>query len=512
MSQRRILANVVATYAQNGLSFVVGMFSLRWSYLALGEEAYGLFVVVGSILAFAGLFNGLMTNSNARFFAVAIGEGRRFGEAHGQKELTAWFGTSFSAHLVMALLLCTILIPIGEHLIRHRLTIGTDLIPDALIVFRISLGVLFFTLLQTPFHALYTAKQFIFVRNFIGMLQTLFTAAEGWWLLHWNGNRIIGHSVASAGIMLLLYTILVGLAIKTFPECRAPFRTWFDRRRLIALFSYSSFSIFGSLGGLFAGPCVNIVVNTFFGKTGNAVIGVGQRISGKLETFSEAITAAIFPEVTSLVGASEIRKAENTAVVASFLSCFPTFALAIPLLFWMDTFVRMLLNDPPHGAASVICILIVVSLILRITSGYQMMIHASGRIKAYMVTLGTINMSCPLVLLILLCFGIDLVPALAVAWIAPRTALSAGRLLFARRILGTSLLPFVRCVFLPAMLCVCFSVALCAAIRITLGHGLAGCAVALLINVLLLTIGVFLFHPIKEVRDFPRHLLATIRP
>lgn len=510
-SKKRILLNVAATYSQSLFTLAVGVFSLRWIYGALGKESYGLFSVVGSIIGFASIFNSVMANSNSRFFAVAIGEGRRMGEEHGRKELSAWFNTSFSVHLVLAVIMCSILLPSGDWMIQHRLKILPEHLAVSRIIFRISIVNLFMSIVNAPYHAIYTAKQFIFVRNMTAMFKSVLVAVEGWWLIHFSGNRILGHSLAHSLIVIVMQVLLMGLALRAFPETRLRPRLWFDRKRLREMFSYASFTMFGSLGGFFAGPCISLIVNLFFGTGANAVIGVGRRFTRSIEHLAEAITSAIFPEVTSRIGASEKTRAENMAVLSSFLSCLPTCMIGVPLLFWMKDLMTLLLKTPPEGSATVVGILIVASVVLRMTSGYQMLVYASGRIKWYQMTLGTINMGCALVLWLLLKCNVGLLPAIGVAWILPRTTLSVGRIFFARHIMRIDPFRFVRLVLLPLSLCFAGSIVFCALFRAATGTAVWWTMLCAGTNALLVAVLAFCLHPAPEVRTLPGKLIAHLR-
>ena len=510
-SRKRILLNVAATYSQSLFTLAVGVFSLRWVYNALGKDAFGLFNVVGSVIGFSAVFNSVMANSNSRFFAIAIGEGRRLGPEHGRRELSAWFNTSFSVHLVLATILCAILWPVGDWMILHRLKILPEHLDVSRKIFSISLTMLFIGIVNAPYHAIYTAKQYIFVRNMTAMLKSVLVAAEGWWLLHFSGNRILGHSIASALIGIAIQILLMGLALRAFPETRLRPRLWFDRKRLRKLFSYASYTMFGSLGGFFAGPCISFVVNLFLGTGANAVIGVGRRFARSMEHLAEAITSAIFPEVSSRVGAADKARAENMAVLSSFLSCLPTCMIGVPLLFWMREILVLLLKHPPQGSATVVCILIAASLILRMTSCYQMLVYASGRIKWYQMTLGTINMTCALVLWILLKCGVGLLPALGIALILPRAVLSVSRIFFARHIVKIDPTRFVRLVFVPLALCFAVSIAFCALFRQVAGGAVWWTVLCTGVNAALILTLAFRFHPAHEIRDMPGRILAKIR-
>jgi O-antigen/teichoic acid export membrane protein len=493
MSLKRIAVNVTATYVQNAVSIVVGLFAARWVYLALGEERFGLFSLVGSLIAFVGIFNSLMTNSNARFFAIAIGEGRRSGAEAGKTELRKWFNTAFSVHVAMAVTLCLLMYPVGLYFIRNKLSIPDGLFASSVWVFRISIVATFFAILNIPFHSLYTAKQLIFVRNAFGILQTLLCAAEGWWLLHYSGDRLVAHSAVTSLILIGLYVGMAALAFRSFPECRLRFSDWYDRGRLKALFSYSSFTLFGSLGGLLSGPGVNIVLNMFFGPSINAVLGIGRQVSSKTNMLSEAVVTAVSPEVTSRVGADDMKRAQSLGLDICYLSAVISILVFVPILMWLPELLVLWLKTPPVGAAAVSMIMILESIILKVTIGYQMMIHASGKIKAYQMVLGTLNMSCIGILWVLLKLGYAPILALAIAWLLPRSLLSMGRLLFARKILGMPIRLFLKSVLSPTFLLAVISVSVCFSVRIlSEGRGVLGLLPALGLNFVVVLAGVML--------------------
>lgn len=447
MSIKRIAINVLATYAQTGVSLIVGLFATRWVYRALGENQFGLFSLVGSLIAFVGVFNALMTNSNSRFFAIAIGKGRCVGDEDGRQELQKWFNTSISVHLAMAITLCLLMYPVGLFFIRNKLSIPDGLLTSSVWVFRISIVTTFFAILNIPFHSLYTAKQLIFVRNLFGILQTLLCAAEGWWLLHYTGNRLIAHSAVTSLILIGLYGGMALLAFRSFPECRLRVSDWYDRGRLKALFSYSSFTLVGSVGRLLSGPGINIVLNVFFGPSINAVLGIGRQVSTKIGMLSEAIVSAVSPEVTTRVGANDMKRAESLGVDVCYLSSVISILVLAPMVFWMPALLNLWLGTPPVGAAYVAILMILESAIIKATFGYAMMIQASGKIKAYQLFVGTTNMSSVAVLWILLKLGCPYLPALAAAWLGPRFLISFGVLVFAKRLLGIRIRIFVTQVF-----------------------------------------------------------------
>lgn len=70
---RRIFLNIVATYGRSLFALVCGLFSARWVLEALGQEDFGLYGVVGGLVAFIGIVNSLLGCAVGRFYAVSVG-------------------------------------------------------------------------------------------------------------------------------------------------------------------------------------------------------------------------------------------------------------------------------------------------------------------------------------------------------------------------------------------------------------------------------------------------------
>lgn len=463
MSTARIALNVGATYTQTAVSVVVGLLSSRWVYLALGKVDFGLFALVGAIIGFITFLNSTMVSSNARFFAVAIGESKR-GSSQEKDLLCKWFNTALSVHSILPVALVIAGYPVGVYFIRHVLSIPAESIESCIWVFRFSLLAILTTMVTVPFNALYTAKQFIFVRNLFGILQTLAWAAEGWWLLHYDGNRLIAHAAVLMVLITVLNAAIAGLAMHAFPECKIKRAYWFDRARLKELFSFSAFSMLGSLGSLFSNSGVSMVVNVFFGPTMNAAMGVGVQISAKVSMLAAAINSAVSPEVAMRVGKHDMDRAGRLGVRVCFYSVALPLVVLMPIILYIEEILILWLKSPPEYAAEITVILLVASMILNQTCGFRMLIDAMGRVKAYQLSTSTLNLSCLVIVWLMLEFGFGIVWALTVGWLIPKTLIAVVSVLLAKRLAGIPLHRAVSQVVAPLALIGGISWLICAVI------------------------------------------------
>ncbi len=506
MTAKRVATNVVTTYTQTFIGIVVGLFCSRWVYMALGEEQFGVFAVVGALIGFVGVLNSIMVSSIARFFAVAIGEERKQTPDREENTVNKWFNVALSIQCIMPTGLMILGYPIGIYFIRNVLTIPVEYLESSIWVFRLSILTTFFGMINVPFHAIYTAKQLIFIRNFFGILQTFVWAAEGWWLLHYSGNRLVGHAVALMLMTSLLYTSMAGLALRSFPECKINFKYWFDRDKVRELFSYASFALFGSLGNLFSNSGVAMVVNVFFGPTVNAAIGIGNQVSQKVSILSQALITAVQPEVATRIGAEEKERATRLGINISFYSAYIYLLVLFPVVFYAGDILTLWLKKPPALASAFVVIMLLESMILQITSGYMMLVHATGKIRGYQTTLGTLRMSSVLIVWVLLKYDVSVVPALAIGWMAPKIIITFGRLLFAKMLLDLPVYLAFTQIFWPTIILTLVSIAVSSLLSTTISSRFTGFLLTSVTNGVVVTI-VFLMLVTREER---RRLLSFV--
>lgn len=74
INNRRIAKNTLLLYVRMLLTMGVSLYTSRVVLDALGVEDYGIYNVVGGVVAMFSFFNGSMTAATQRFLSYAIGK------------------------------------------------------------------------------------------------------------------------------------------------------------------------------------------------------------------------------------------------------------------------------------------------------------------------------------------------------------------------------------------------------------------------------------------------------
>src|SRR5574344_1994371 len=98
LNNKRIARNTIILYVKLVINTFVGIFSTRYVLQALGAEAYGLYAVVGGIVAIMNFLNTTMISTSYRFLAVEYGK-------VGFGNINAIFNTLRLVHIGLAVFL-----------------------------------------------------------------------------------------------------------------------------------------------------------------------------------------------------------------------------------------------------------------------------------------------------------------------------------------------------------------------------------------------------------------------
>lgn len=456
---KRIFLNAAATYAQSLIRLFIGLFSMRWVLQALGQEDFGLYCVVGSLITFIVFINEILGGSNARYYAYSIGEGKNRTPEAAREDLMRWFNTALSVHLIVPSILLLVGYPIAEYAIHHWINIPTARIDACAWVFRIAAVSAFVNMSSIPFLSMYTAKQYIAVRSGFGIAASVLNFLFALSMHYVPVDKLIYYALYMMVINAGLPVAQILLAIKCFPECRLHLAYWGDLRRLRSLLSYAGWVAFGGGGGFMVGSQGSVfVTNHYFGAAINSSYGIAGQLSAHTQTLSNALMSALSPAVTTQEGSGDRAGTIRLAFRTGKFGVFLILLFAIPMALEMKNLLMLWLGKIPDFVVPVCILTLVVAIIEKSTLGHQMAIHATGKVAWWQFTGGIINALVFPAAWFFAFVGIGPVSA-AIAWICCPMCTFVLNLHFARRLVEMPIRRYVIKVLLPLIFTAAMAIA-----------------------------------------------------
>lgn len=387
---RRIVLNIIATYGRSVFAMALGLFSSRWVLASLGKEDYGLFGVVGSVMAFINLLGGVMGGAVGRYFAYSIGEAKKLPAAEGRENITAWFNAALTVYWTLPVVMIAIGYPVGMYALHHWLVIPPLRMEASEWIFRLSILSSFIGMATVPYISMYRAYQLIAELSIWGIVQTVMCFAVAYSLLHIDGDKLLYYATATMIVGNGILLIQAYRARRDFGVCHFRAKYFCAWSRIKKLVSFSFWEFFGCFSDSCRQHGSAFIINRYFGVTMNAAYSVSSTVTLHTTSLSNAMIGALSPAVTTAVGAGDKVRAASLAFRTCKFSVLLILIFAAPLIVEMDTVLNLWLVEPPEHAATFCRCVLFALLCHKLGWGHHIAIYAYGRIGAYQITMGII--------------------------------------------------------------------------------------------------------------------------
>ncbi len=447
---KRIVVNVLATYARSVFALVCGIIAGRWTFLSLGAIDYGLFGLIGGLMIVISFLNGLLSASVGRFYGLAVGEARVRG-AEGLEECRRWFNTAVLIHTLVPVLLVAVGYPIGDWAIRHWFAIPADRVEACVWVFRFTCFASFVGMFSAAFRAMYWAKQQIAELTIYSVVGTALNTVFLYYMVTHPGVWLVKFALWICVLTSLPEILVVIRALVVFPECRFRKAYLWDARRFKELFSFAGWQFFGNAGSRLLDQGVAFLVNKYFGPVMNSACAIGRSLSTQTGQLASSLAGSLQPAIVNACGEGKTERMLKLAHLSCKVGTLGVAIFAIPFILEADEVLRIWLKTPPAFAAGFVQIFACSELLSRFVCGYRHAISAKGCIRKVEFVNGFSSVLAFLLGWVLLVLGCSVY---AVGWavVLSMGLASAGTLFLARRQVGISVRAWTRRIFLPFIL------------------------------------------------------------
>lgn len=448
--KKKIAKNTLALYARMLLVIAVGLYTSRVVLQTLGVDDYGVYNVVGGIVAMIGFLNSALTAASQRFISYELGTGRK-------ERLKRVFSTSVSIHLALALIVFVIAETLGLWFINTHLNIAVDRMEAANWVFHCSVLTLMVSIVSVPYNACIVAHEHMRAFALIGILDVVLRLLIVYLLLAIHQDKLITYALLVLAVSLVV-RLVYGIYCKThFEECGYHFIL--DRRLFREMFAFAGWSVVGNFGFSFKDQGSNIILNLFFGTAVNAARGIATQVNGVISNFSNNFTMALAPQITKQYAAGNVSESMKLVYAGSRLSFYLMALIATPVLVNVDYLLSLWLGIVPPYTPEFLSLCLLAGMVNAMVPPITTALQATGNIALFQVVICVITLGeLPMAYVLLLTGGKPYVAMLPTVFIAI-VALFARVLLLKRQVPIYSLRYFAFSVFGRNMLLVSAGIA-----------------------------------------------------
>lgn len=380
------------------LTIGVNLFAARIILTTLGVEDYGIFTVVGGVVALFSFMNAAMASASQRYLAFELGKG-------DLKKLRNVFNTSILIHLAIGITTILVAESIGLWFINNKLNVPADRLPAVNWVFQFSLLSFLVGVIKVPYHALIIAREKMSIYALLSITEVILKLLIVFLLIISPFDKLKSYALLFFLIVLLnafLYKIYCN---KYFSESKFIF--YYDKILFRNLISYSGWNLFGNVAAVGKGQGLNVVLNLIFGPVVNAAYGITLQVQTTLYLFITNFQVAVNPQIVKSYALKNKLRCAQLIIKTAKYSYFLLFIIVIPIIYNLQYLLAFWLGTPPQYALEFVRLCLINMLIDCISGPLMTGIQATGRIKWYQSIVGTlVFLNLPLSYLFLKLYGI----------------------------------------------------------------------------------------------------------
>ena len=449
---KRIAKNTLMLYFRMLFMMFLGLFTSRIVLESLGESDYGIYNVVGGVVAMFAIISGTLSSAVSRFITFEMGKG-------SEAQLNKVYSTSVIIQALLSIIVIILAEPIGLWFIDNKMTIDPVRIPAARSVLHFSVFSFVVNLMSIPQTASITAHEKMSAYAYVGILDGILRFSVALLISRSGYDRLVLYAMLMAASVLVVRMVYGWYCRKNFEECH--FKPVFDRDLLKRMFSFAGWNFIGETAGVLRDQGGNILINIFFGPVVNAARGIALQLNNVVIGFVTNFMTAVNPQITKSYASGEHEYMFSLVRKASRMSFYLLFILALPIIFNAENVLKLWLKDVPEHSALFMQLFLVFALCESVSRPLITTVLASGKIRDYQIVVGGLQLVNLPVSYLLLKNGFIPEVTVAVSIVLSLICLIV-RLLMLKKIAGFPVGPFLRRVGLNILtvssVAVCFSV------------------------------------------------------
>lgn len=380
-NNKRIAKNTVYLYIRMFISMSVSLYTSRVILQTLGVEDYGVYNVVGGVVAMFSFINATMSSATSRFLTFELGKGTT-------DKLKETFNSSFWVHVIIAVIIFLLSETIGLWFLVNKMVIPEGREMAAHIVYQLSILSTIISIIQVPYNATLIAHEKMDIYAYVEMLNVFLRLLILYILVLVDFDKLILHGILTMAVSTGISAFYRFYCVRNYLECRIRFGV--KNEVIKPMLSFSGWDFYGNMTVTARTQGVSMLLNVFFGPIMNAAAGISASVQTAVMAFAGNVNTAVRPQIIKYYAIGEYPKMESLINTACKLNFLVMAMLIVPICFEIDYIFKIWLGNVPP-MSNIFCIL---TLSFNLFANMSFLVnlgnHAAGKIFRPSVINGTL--------------------------------------------------------------------------------------------------------------------------
>ena len=492
INNKRIAKNTMLLYGRMLLLMAISLYTSRVILNALGVEDYGIYNIVGGVVAMFSMLSGSLSAAISRFITFELGK--------GNKENLA---KVFSASVTIQLGICAIVILLAETVglwfLNSKMVIPENRLYAANWVYQLSLVTFVISLVSIPYNAAIIAHERMSAFAYISIFEAVNKLIVAYFIIISPFDKLIFYAIMIAMIAIIIRLIYGVYCKKRFEECTYHFI--YDHELLKQMFGFAGWNFIGASSALLRDQGGNIVINLFCGPAVNAARGIAFQVNTAVHSFVTNFMTALNPQITKSYASGDYQYMMTLIFQGARLSYYILLLLSLPVIVNTHYILHIWLGQVPEHTVLFVQLVLIFGMCESISSPLITAMLATGKIRNYQLVVGGFQMLNLPVSYILLRFGAIPETVLIVAIVISQLCL-VSRLYMLRGLIGLKARDFIKKVYANVIEVTILSVIVPFLLAIVLNNDFLNFIILSIITVVSTLLVVFYVGCTMEERQF----------
>lgn len=419
----------------------VNLYTSRVILNTLGIEDYGIYNVVGGVVAVFGILSNSLAAAISRFITYELGNG-------DIDKLKRIFCTSVNIQVILFAIITVLMETIGLWFLNNKMIIPNERLAASNWVFQFSVITFGLNLLSVPYNSVIIAHEKMTAFAYISIVDCMLKLIVAFIICYNPCDRLVYYGLL---IMIVGFINRMMYAIyskRHFDE--AKYKFILDKDLMKEMFGFAGWNFIAAASGVLRDQGGTVLINMYYGPTVNAARGIAMQVSTTVQSFVYNFMMAVNPRITKSYAAGERDYMMNLIFQSTKFSFYIVLFIALPILMTTPYLLELWLKQVPYYTVIFVRLTIIFVMSETLAQSLITAMLATGNIRNYQLVVGTCSMlNFPISML---CFYLGAPPeCVFVVAIIISILCEMFRLIMLRKMIGISLKSFLVGVYFKAI-------------------------------------------------------------
>ena len=500
-NNKRIAKNTLLLYIRMLFMMVVNLYTSRVVLNALGVEDFGIYNVVGGVVAMFSILSSSLSAAISRFITYELGKGN-------QENLNKIFSSAVTIQLGLTSIIILLAETIGIWFLNVKMNIPEIRMEAANWVFQFSILTFAINLISVPYNASIIAHEKMSAFAYISILEAIGKLAIAYLIVVSPIDKLIFYAILMCIVALIVRFTYGNYCKRHFSECTYHF-IW-DKQLLKQMFGFAGWNFIGASSAVLRDQGGNVVINLFCGPTVNAARGIAFQVNTAVNQFVANFMTALNPQITKSYAVGNKEYMMTLLFQGARLSFYMLLLLSLPILVNTHYILELWLKIVPEHAVLFVQLVLIFAMSESISQPLITAMLATGKIRNYQIIVGGLQMMNLPISYLLLRLGFFPEIVIIVAICISQCCLAA-RLVLLRGMIGISIRKYLQKVYFNILTVSAISIVLPLISTQYIDETFIGFIIVSLIAVVCTIISIYFIGCNRQERQFIHQKLDTIR-